>query len=117
MSAQRHPRKTRLAGQSRQVRAISGVLDTNQQFCSPRPSRRATENALVGLLTSELGKAGLLVASGCQNAAPVDNGSNQLPSVTLGYSGGAVPGLHRSSLFCRTFQQKRPTTNARLREV
>jgi hypothetical protein len=39
---------------------------------------------------------------------PGDNGSNQFPSITLGYSGGAVPDLHRSSLFCRPFQRETP---------
>jgi hypothetical protein len=33
--------------------------------------------------------------------------------VSLGHSGGAVPGFHRSSLFVGHFQRKQPTTNAR----
>jgi hypothetical protein len=32
--------------------------------------------------------------------------------VSLGYSGGAAPDLHRSSLFVGRFQRERPTTNA-----
>jgi hypothetical protein len=33
--------------------------------------------------------------------------------VTLGYSGGAIPGSHLSSLFVERLKHRRPITNAR----
>ena len=107
----RSPRRFR-TGRSERLAASRG-LQTLRGF---RPSRKATDNALVGLLTPEqLEKLAFSsrLRSTLNEDRPADNGLNQLP-LTLGYSGGAVPEFHRSSLFCRPFQQKQPTTNARL---
>jgi hypothetical protein len=90
-----------------QERTISGIQRPTK-IRSLRPSRNAADNALVGLLTPEQSEKlafSSRLQSNLSEDRPADNGLNQLP-LTLGYSGGAVPELHRSSLFCRPFQQK-----------
>lgn len=75
-------------------------------------------NALVGLLTPELGLPDLLI----HLASELDNGHSERANlVSLGHSGGAVPEFallraeqHRSSLFVgREKASREPTTNAR----
>jgi|GEM_PF-6430914 len=62
----------------------------------PCPSQGPTSNAPVGLLTSELKDTHLLIVW----IYPNDNGNKTwCPRSVLGYSGGAVPDSHRSSLF------------------
>src|SRR6476646_4632971 len=81
----------------------------------PQPTLAAVaaNPALVGLLTSEPCKRhGLLAAATRSLESPRQwllEGACALP---LGYSGGAVPALHRSSLFVGRKNKVRPTTNA-----
>ena len=71
------------------------------------PSQTATCPALVGLLTPEQGSPGLLVAS---TESSRDNGLKKdwAALILLGYSGGAVPDLHRIPCLS-ALQKKRPT--------
>jgi hypothetical protein len=72
--------------------------------------------ALVGLLTSEphVATAFSPMHSNCvlQIRLPRQWLTRKRRAFPLGYSGGAVPGLHRSSLFVGRNSNVRPTTNA-----
>ena len=101
------------------VAFVSGVLKTSSNSGSLRPRRGHAVTALVGLLTPELenpgpSRRGTLPARNFSGddatMAIVRRGFSQ----TLGYSGGAVPELHRSSLFRRPPKAcgDRPPTHA-----
>jgi hypothetical protein len=72
---------------------------------------------LVGLLTSELGEAGLLVDLGhFSQSVSADNGSNQLPRLSLESTRlqrRGRPGIAPEFPVLSAFQQETPTTNAR----
>lgn len=70
---------------------------------------------LVGLLTSELEQRPAFSSLRAWKAAS-DNGKEWTRLMALGYSGGAVPELHRSSLFAGR-QACRPATNTLLKTI
>ena len=75
----------------------------------------AIDNALVGLLTSEQRNWLAFSSSRCETRYAVFT-RQWLESAVLkklGYSGGAVPESHRSSLLRRATRTEHPTTNAR----
>lgn len=78
------------------------------------PRGTAARTALVGLLTSESGRPDLLIADfkAIRPAATMVLDRIGPTSHRLGYSGGAVPVFHRSSLFVDRGKNPRPTTNA-----
>jgi len=74
----------------------------------PVPRRSITVTARVGLLTSELEKTAFSSPGGINGWAGTRQWLKRLfLSVTFGYSGGAVPEFHRSSLFVDLLQVER----------
>lgn len=70
------------------------------------PREGTTYNVLVGLLTPKLNQAGLLTVGGRQRPKTAMALQAAPDRSMLGHSGGAVPDLHRSSLYVgsKTFE-------------
>ncbi len=110
--AQQHTRndRARQVSQGRCER-LAASWNAYEHSRASVPRGEPSKNALVGLLTSELGKVGLLVAHGAAHGRPRRQWLESASLVALGYSGGAVPESHRSSLFVGHFSRNaRPPT-------
>ncbi len=110
----------RVMGKSRLRKGckIAGVVPEEPMDRSP-PTRRPACNALVGLLTSEIGPAGLLVAlpitpESCATMARRLEDRRSCPIQHSVTAAGAVPELHRVPC-TSALPQERPTTNAQFK--